>query len=156
MHPKYVPASTILQRYRVSRSTVRRCVDSKSLPSVSLTPKGKRLYDLQALTRLLGDASQIKEEENGARMRIIYTRASSRQQHDDLQRQQSDLRDAYPNHRLISDIGFGLHFKRGRVCGNVGEANVLPRTLQVSRVVTGKGHRVSLGAADHHHRGIYQ
>ena len=46
------------------------------------------------------------------RDKYIYCRVSSRQQKEDLERQIAFLREHYPHHKLISDYGSGLNFKR--------------------------------------------
>lgn len=46
------------------------------------------------------------------RKNIIYSRVSTRGQSDNLGRQSDMLRERYPNHELIEDIGSGINFKR--------------------------------------------
>ena len=43
---------------------------------------------------------------------VIYARVSSRKQQGDLERQIASLQSLHPRHRVISDIGSGLNFKR--------------------------------------------
>lgn len=43
---------------------------------------------------------------------VIYARVSSGKQKADLERQAEYLRERYPNHLLITDIGSGINFKR--------------------------------------------
>lgn len=43
---------------------------------------------------------------------IVYARVSSAHQKADLARQIADLRREHPSHRLVSDVGSGLNFKR--------------------------------------------
>jgi predicted site-specific integrase-resolvase len=62
------------------------------------TPGGIRLYDVSSVV--------------SATTRIIYARVSSRNQKDDLENQIAFLKNRYPNHELITDIGSGLNFKR--------------------------------------------
>ena len=65
------------------------------------TPAGQRLYDVGSFL------ASGKE-----RRRVIYCRVSSRNQKPDLESQIKYLRERYPNHELIEDIGSGLNFKR--------------------------------------------
>lgn len=44
--------------------------------------------------------------------RVIYARVSSRKQSEDLERQITLLKEAYPDFEVISDIGSGINFKR--------------------------------------------
>lgn len=66
-------------------------------------PNGNRLYDVDDF---LNKGRKID------RAKIIYARVSSRNQKDDLSSQIKYLRERYPNHELIEDIGSGLNFKR--------------------------------------------
>jgi len=63
------------------------------------TPGNTRLYEVDIL-----------EENNGEK--VIYARVSSKGQKDDLQNQITYLRERYPDHKLIQDVGSGLNFKR--------------------------------------------
>jgi len=51
-----------------------------------------------------------EEQQQQQRQCICYARVSSQKQADDLQRQVQDLRNAFPNHTILSDIGSGLNF----------------------------------------------
>ena len=64
---------------------------------------GNRLYDVE-------DFLNGNKRQN--RAKIIYARVSSRNQKDDLSNQIKYLRERYPSHELIEDIGSGLNFKR--------------------------------------------
>lgn len=66
-------------------------------------PNGNRLYDVDDF---LNSGRKIN------RARVIYARVSSRNQKDDLSSQIRYLRERYPDHELIEDIGSGLNFKR--------------------------------------------
>jgi predicted site-specific integrase-resolvase len=69
------------------------------------TAAGQRLYNVDSYLNVRGDGS-------GASVNICYCRVSSRRQQPDLQRQIEYLQSAYPDHRIISDIGSGINFKR--------------------------------------------
>ena len=53
-----------------------------------------------------------KSEIHQEHRKIIYTRVSSRKQSADLQRQVDFLKERFPDHEVITDIGSGLNFKR--------------------------------------------
>ena len=53
-----------------------------------------------------------KPEIHQEHRKIIYTRVSSRKQSADLQRQVDFLKERFPDHEVITDIGSGLNFKR--------------------------------------------
>ena len=85
------------------------------------TPANQRLYDVD---NFLGNAK--------GRSKIVYCRVSSRNQKDDLHSQTKYMRNQFPNHECIEDIGSGLNFKRKGfralleriMCGNVEEVIV--------------------------------
>ena len=107
----FVSASDIQKTYAIHEKTLRAWADSGVLRHVRFQGgQGKRLYDLNHLRELLG-ADVVKTPEKQYR-RIIYARVSSAHQREDLVRQQEDLKQAFPDHELISDIGSGINFKR--------------------------------------------
>ena len=55
---------------------------------------------------------KLDKPEPEIRRKIIYARVSTRKQSENLQRQISMLRERFPNHELIQDIGSGINFKR--------------------------------------------
>lgn len=65
------------------------------------TPGNQRRYDVE------GFLGKIK-----CRRMICYCRVSSYKQKDDLARQVSFMKEKYPKHEIIQDIGSGLNFKR--------------------------------------------
>ena len=85
------------------------------------TPSNQRLYDVD---NFLANAK--------GRSKIVYCRVSSRNQKDDLQSQTKYMRNQFPNHECIEDIGAGLNFKRKGfrtlleriMCGDVEEVVV--------------------------------
>jgi predicted site-specific integrase-resolvase len=66
-----------------------------------LAPSGQRLYDVLSIIK-----------RSSGKQKIVYARVSSKSQKDDLQSQIEFLKTRYPEHRLITDIGSGLNFKR--------------------------------------------
>lgn len=71
------------------------------------TKGGKRFYDVN---------SYLKEKEEIAyekrRLKICYVRVSSHSQKDDLERQIEYMKEKYPKHKLIKDIGSGINMNR--------------------------------------------
>ena len=125
----YKGAKWARQRYGVPASTLRSWANKGDLRCVR-TPWGKRLYDTEQLRALLGD-----REDQGTRCNIIYARVSSSKQRSDIQRQVDELTQAYPGHRVITDVASGINFKRPGLCalldsihwGNVQEVVVMHR-----------------------------
>ena len=54
----------------------------------------------------------IKELEKMKRIKICYARVSSIGQKEDLERQKNLLREKYPNHEIIEDIGSGINLTK--------------------------------------------
>jgi hypothetical protein len=53
---------------------------------------------------------------------VVYCRVSSAKQSDDLQRQVEHMRAQFPGHRVITDVGSGINFKRKGLPTLLGEA----------------------------------
>lgn len=65
----------------------------------------KYFYCTSEITGKTPEVKKIKKD-------FIYTRVSSIGQKSDLERQTNYLKELYPNHISISDVGSGLNFKR--------------------------------------------
>lgn len=72
------------------------------------TPGGQRLYNLR---KFLDERSALAPQE-GAKGKVAYCRVSSTGQRGDLERQVQHLKERFPTHRVITDIGSGINFKR--------------------------------------------
>ncbi|ARF07992.1 resolvase [Catovirus CTV1] len=88
------------------------------------TPGGKRLYNVEKYLREQGltieenndvyDTDLDALDKKKGKLRISYARVSSRGQKDDLERQKRLIKEKYPDHILIEDMGSGMNFnKRG-------------------------------------------
>ena len=69
---------------------------------------GKRLYNVKKYIR----DNNLQEEAEIIRHNICYCRVSSASQKDDLERQVAFMKNKYPNHEIMTDIGSGINFKR--------------------------------------------
>jgi predicted site-specific integrase-resolvase len=105
-HERYISASEVKKRYQISSSTLRRWADQGKIPVVRFNSVGKRLYASDAIETAIG-GNPTRERE-----KVAYARVSSLHQKEDLNRQITDLRNNFPGHRIISDIGSGINFKR--------------------------------------------
>lgn len=103
--PKFVPARYVKDKYAVSTAFLRKCGEEGKI-GVIRTPGGKRLYNIGDIAKLFGDTKPNKRD------RVAYARVSSESQRADLERQEGDLRAQFPDHRIISDVGSGLNWKR--------------------------------------------
>ena len=74
------------------------------------TNGGKRLYDIDSYIK---NRQEDAEENNPIeKINICYVRVSSDHQKEDLERQIKYMREKYPDHRLIRDIGSGINLTR--------------------------------------------
>ena len=97
----YVPAGKYKQIYGVSTLTLRRWADSGKIESIR-SPGNHRLYKVTENT----PAKPLE------RQKIVYIRVSSAKQKDDLERQRAFMVARYPGHRVVSDIGSGINWRR--------------------------------------------
>jgi putative resolvase len=96
----YLPSRKASKHLGVHPNTLRHWADTNKIKFIR-NPAGQRLYDVASL-----------EPEPQSNLQYCYCRVSSYKQKDDLQRQISFLKEKYPNHTIVSDIGSGLNFKR--------------------------------------------
>ena len=98
----------------VTSNTLRVWADQGRIECVKTGKEGShRFYKIKNF--LEGCSNQPKpkqEEKKPERRKICYCRVSTRNQKDDLGRQEEYLRSRYPNHEYIKDIGSGINFKR--------------------------------------------
>lgn len=94
----FVKLGEAAEFHNVSVRTIYRWRDDGKIP-YRKTPSGQFLYKIRSIDR---------NEKN----KYIYIRVSSRKQKDDLQRQKEFASKQFPSHKVISDIGSGLNFKR--------------------------------------------
>ena len=95
--------------------------DKKKLIDTMRTPGNKRLYNVDKYLRENGKLpADTKIEDldeingNEGKLNISYVRVSSVGQKDDLERQKELIKNKYPNHKMIEDIGSGINLnKRG-------------------------------------------
>lgn len=71
------------------------------------TPGGKRLYNIEKFLK-----TNVNNKTSNAKRKICYCRVSSRHQMEDLKRQVKYMKNKYPEHEIIADIGSGLNFNR--------------------------------------------
>jgi putative resolvase len=106
---KYISAKQIEKEFGIHKSTIRRW-DESGLIACARMPGGKRLIPKNEIIKILGikhTECETKQVKN-----IIYARVSSSHQKEDLERQVIMLKEAYPCHTLIKDVGSGLNWKR--------------------------------------------
>lgn len=84
--------------------------DKKGLIEVKRTAGGRRRYNVKKYAEDNNLPELIKEPV--IRRNVIYSRVSSHDRKDDLERQTKLLQEKYPDYEVVHDIGSGINFKR--------------------------------------------
>lgn len=105
MNGKWVATGEACEFYGVTANTIRRWADNGSV-IFKRTPRGPRRYFISE--KGIIETKQVSE----VRKNYIYVRVSSNKQREDMDRQETFLRNLYPNHEVVKDIGSGLNYKR--------------------------------------------
>lgn len=98
----YVSSRVAKKELHVHGNTLRTWANTGKIDHI-VTPSGQRKYDLTSLKR-----TDPPENKRG----IVYCRVSSTGQKDDLQRQISFMKERYPQHDIVTDVGSGLNYNR--------------------------------------------
>jgi predicted site-specific integrase-resolvase len=131
----FKPATFFKNQYGISSATLRNWAEGGKLDHIRL-PGGKRMYSVNGVTSLLGQptTSAATSGKHG----VIYVRAKHQ---GDLDRQIHILKEAYPNHQLIQDIGSGVDFNRPglqtlleRIIDGMVEEVVIMRRDRLARI----------------------
>jgi predicted site-specific integrase-resolvase len=114
---KYVAGSTVRATFDVSASTLRQWSNSGRISVVRMSgSSGKRLYlvsDVEKAFKGFKPRGINGSELVGKKkISICYCRVSSAPQRDDLERQERALREEFPDHEIVKDVGSGLNWKR--------------------------------------------
>lgn len=99
----YVPRKKVLETLGIHYQTLYNLVRRKEIESVKVGRTS--VYNLDKYIKDNNILINNKEK-------ICYCRVSSQKQKEDLERQINLMKHLYPNHRIISDIGSGINFKR--------------------------------------------
>ena len=103
---KLVGRKEVLKALNIHYVTLYNMIERNEIEVVKIG--NKNLYNLD---KFLKD-NNISLNNQPVRKRICYCRVSSNHQKDDLERQIELVKNLYPNHEIISEIGSGLNFKR--------------------------------------------
>lgn len=111
----WVSPKVASQRLNISLDTLRRW-ENKGIIDVVRSAGNHRRYNIaKYLNENNTKNANIQKQQDKHdlnKKKVIYARVSTRNQNDNLQRQIEYLRERYPNHELITDIGSGINFKR--------------------------------------------
>ena len=108
---KFVSGKEVKKYIKIADATLRRWGDSGKVETIR-SNGGKRLYNINQLVAQTNRHFNKKLD----RKKYCYCRVSSIKQVNDLKRQEDFLKDKYPNHVVLSDIGSGINFKRKNFC----------------------------------------
>lgn len=101
---KLVTRKEVLKTIKVHYHTLMSMVKRGEIETVDLG--NKKLYNLDKYLRTHGVLPET------IKRKICYCRVSSKKQSEDLERQKKQMKELYPDHELIWDIGSGLNEKR--------------------------------------------
>lgn len=135
-----LPGGKAARAIGVHPDTLRLLGDAGQIPCIRL-PSGQRRYDVSAFKP---DRQRQGSPEHDAHRRICYCRVSRNHQREDLKRQVAYMRERFPSHDIITDIGSGINFKRQ------GLQTILRYAMlgQVEEVVVAYRDRLARIAAD--------
>lgn len=105
MNGSFVTTRVAKQTLNVNEQTLREWADNGLINAIR-TPKGTRLYNIQEYL------NRFQKETPKEKLSICYCRVSSSGQKEDLQRQVNKMQEKFPNHKIVTDIGSGINFKR--------------------------------------------
>jgi predicted site-specific integrase-resolvase len=94
------------KRFGIRADTLRRWADNGDVPSFR-SPNRVRMFHLNDLEKFF-NINRVTDSKE----KIVYARVSSYKQRDDLERQIDLLKQKYPDHTVVQDIGSGINFKR--------------------------------------------
>jgi len=103
---KYVTGKKAVEILGVHQQTLYNW-EKQGLIKTIRTNGGKRLYDVESY---LNDKEVKSNEEN--KLKICYVRVSSKEQQDDLERQIAFMKNKFPRHIIVKDIGSGINLDR--------------------------------------------
>ena len=104
----YVKPKEASKYYNVSENALRTWANKGQIKHIT-TKGGHRRY---LLTETKEQNKQDISKPKHKKLQIIYARVSSAKQKDDLKRQTKYLSTKYPKHKIITDTGSGINFKR--------------------------------------------
>jgi len=120
MVDKYITGKDASEKLGVHQRTLYQW-DKKGWIETIRTDGNKRLYNVEKYLRekkCNNEEECIKNLENidkiKGKLKISYVRVSTQGQKDDLERQKKQMKEQYPKHIMIEDIGSGINLnKRG-------------------------------------------
>ena len=107
-----VSIGVVAEFFGVTAQTIRNWTEQGLLKNAQRTLGGHRRYDLEEVQSVKGEAAH----DNGKKT-VIYSRVSSYDQKEDLERQAEELErhcreQNLPNIEIVKDIGSGINYKK--------------------------------------------
>lgn len=126
---QFVTPKVASQILGVHLMTLRNWAERKQIETIK-TPGGKRLFNVNGYIQKNNlqiensNVSVIENEQNKEILKrnICYCRVSSKNQGDDLLRQENYMKEKYPLYEIVSEIGSGLNFKRPKLMKIIKDA----------------------------------
>ena len=109
--PQFLTMQAACKHFGIQSGTLRNWCD-KGYIHFTKSPGGVRIFNREHLQEIFSGSDDSNASSPKTKHKIVYCRVSSNGQKDDLQRQVDCLRDQYPNHAIIQDIGSGINFRR--------------------------------------------
>jgi len=100
---EYVKRKEALNILGICYKTLYKMAENKEIDSVKIGEN--TVYNVN---KYLRERNIVKKE----RKKICYCRVSSNKQREDLERQVKYMKEKFPTHEIIQDIGSGLNYKR--------------------------------------------
>lgn len=104
---KYISPRHITKQFNITSGTLRLWAENGKIRYIRPNKTGGRLYNTNDVEQIFGSNSAFKNQKT-----ICYARVSSSHQKQDLERQETFLKQKYPDAIIIKDIGSGLNWKR--------------------------------------------
>ena len=111
---QYVKPREVFKHYKVTSTTLSRWAKEGKIDFVE-SPHGYRSYNMQSIADAFNNSEKIRTTNNSTsipKISYCYCRVSTQGQKDDLNRQIEYMSSKFPKHKIISDIGSGINFKR--------------------------------------------
>jgi len=105
MDINFVSSSKASKLLNVHSNTLRSWEAKGLIQAYRSCSTGQRQYNVEDFLQNRNHSRSIKEN-------ICFCRVSSKSQKDDLQNQINFLKEKFPHHVIVSDIGSGLNYKR--------------------------------------------
>lgn len=115
---EYITPKKAREALQVTNKTLRIWSKENKIHSIR-TPSNHRRYNLKDIQNILSCNIVTTQKQ-----KICYCRVSSVKQMDDLERQKNYFKHKFPNHKLVTDVGSGINWKRK------GLQTILEQTMQ--------------------------